>query len=464
MNPEQLWQAVLGELELEISRANFTTWFKHTFIANVQNQRLVIGVPNEFTKSWLENKYHHILQKVLQHITDQTNLMIEYQVLAKKPTMTYMVETHTVTSVAPPTTPLPPSARPASSVPPPSPQDPHQPHPKYSFENFIVGKGNELAKAACSAVAERPGLVYNPLFLYGGVGLGKTHLMQAIGNTIMRLDPTKKVLYVTCETFTNEFIEKIRLGKSEEFKRTYRNVDILLIDDIQFLANKEQTQEEFFHTFNTLHQAQRQIVVSSDRPPKAIASLEKRLTSRFECGMIADISSPDFETRVAILMKKCQDKSLHLSQEILEYIANNIQNNVRELEGALNKVMAYQELNRIPPTLEMTKQILSSLTQYTHKGALTAKQLIQIVSEFFDISIADLIGDSRKKELVLPRQISIYLMREEMKSSFPTIGSVLGGRDHTTAMHGYTKISRELSQDEKMRQDVDLIRQRLYAN
>ncbi|MEK7158476.1 MAG: chromosomal replication initiator protein DnaA [Patescibacteria group bacterium] len=462
MNPEQLWQAVLGELELEISRANFTTWFKHTFIAESQNQRIVIGVPNDFTKSWLENKYHHILQKVLQHITDQTELMIEYQVVTKKSAVAYAMETHMVVDaiIPPPSAPRPTAPQSPSSIPP---LEHHQPHPKYSFENFIVGKGNELARAACTAVAERPGLVYNPLFLYGGVGLGKTHLMQAIGNTILHGDPSKKVLYVTCETFTNEFIEKIRQGKSEEFKRTYRNVDILLIDDIQFLANKEQTQEEFFHTFNTLHQAQRQIVVSSDRPPKAISSLEKRLISRFECGMIADISSPDFETRLAILMKKCQDKGLHLSQEILEYIANNIQNNVRELEGALNKVMAYQDLNRIPPTLETTKQILSSLTQYTHRGALTAKQLIQTVSEFFDISIADLIGDSRKKELVLPRQISIFLMREEMKSSFPTIGSVLGGRDHTTAMHGYNKISKEITNDEKMRQDIDLIRQRLYA-
>ena len=334
---------------------------------------------------------------------------------------------------------------------------------KYTFESFVVGKGNELAKAAATAVVEKPGMVYNPLFIYGGVGLGKTHLMQSIGNSVIEKHPEKKVIYVTCEKFTNDFIRSVRGGNIEEFKNNYRTVDLLLIDDIQFIAGKEGTQEEFFHTFNALHQEDKQIVVTSDRPPKAIPALENRLTSRFEWGMIVDVGSPDLETRNAILEAKCLEKKYELDPQIIQLIAKSIQNNVRELEGALNKVIAYHQLNNTQPTGESVKSLLSSLSASPKKGALTPKQIISTVSEYYDIKTEDLTGGCRKKALVTPRQIIMYLMREELRSSYPAIGHELGGRDHTTAMHAYTKITKEVDDDERTRQDINLIRQKLYA-
>ncbi|MFH0804666.1 MAG: chromosomal replication initiator protein DnaA, partial [Patescibacteria group bacterium] len=334
---------------------------------------------------------------------------------------------------------------------------------RYTFENYIVGKGNELARAACQAVADRPGEVYNPLFIYGGSGLGKTHLLQAIAHEVLKRNPSKKIIYVTCEKFTNEFIKAISQGGAEKFKDTYRSTDLLLIDDIQFLAGKEGTQEEFFRTFNALHQQNKQIVLSSDRPPKAIPALENRLVSRFEWGMIADIGQPDYETRVAILNAKCQEKGFQLTPEIITTIANFIQSNVRELEGALNRIVAFHQLNNTPPTVASIKNILSSVSNYQKReGSLTPKQIANVVATFFDISMNDLLGSSRKKELVVPRQITMYLLREEVKCSYPTIGQELGGRDHTTAMHAYDKIRRALDHDEKIRQDISLIRQRLY--
>lgn len=335
---------------------------------------------------------------------------------------------------------------------------------KYTFENFIVGKENELAQAACLAVAAKLGQVYNPLFLYGGAGLGKTHLIQAIGHQIIKESGhKKKVLYATCESFTNEFITSVRTGKANEFKNTYRLVDLLMVDDVQFLAGKEGTQEEFFHTFNALHQNNKQIVICSDRPPKAIAGLENRLLSRFEWGMIADINPPGLETRMAILESNCKKKNFHLKQEVVEYIATNIQNNIRELEGALNRIIAYHQLNNIEPDLESAKRLLSSLATSPRQSSITIKQLINLVANFFEINIEDLTGQSRKKELVVPRQIVMYLMREEMKSSFPNIGQELGGRDHTTAIHACLKIANEIKTNEKIRKDVELIRQKLCS-
>jgi chromosomal replication initiator protein len=332
------------------------------------------------------------------------------------------------------------------------------------FDTFVVGKGNELAHAAAKAVAERPGAVYNPLFIYGGVGLGKTHLMQAVGHDVLARDPHKKVVYVSSEKFTNEFIQAVSHGGGEKFKNFYRGVDLLLIDDIQFLAGKEGTQEEFFHTFNALHQANKQIIVTSDRPPKSIAALEARLVSRFEWGMIADIAQPDMETRVAILEAKCREKNISLSVDILQYIAGAVQSNVRELEGALNRLMAFAQLNRTEPTLETTKELLKNIAPGSKRGGLTPKQLIAGVAQYFDIQLEDLLGTSRKKELVEPRQIAMYLLREELHASFPSIGHELGGRDHTTAMHACTKISALLNEDEKVKQDIVLIKQRVFGN
>jgi len=454
MNREQLWQATLGELELSLSKANFTTWFKNTFISTQENEKVIIAVPNAFTKVWLEQKYHKAILKALQNVTNSQIKEVIYKVENINTTSQKEVnkESEKIKEVAKQVT--------EEKV---VPKNQFGLNPNNTFNSFVVGKANELAKAACQAVAEKPGLVYNPLFLYGGVGLGKTHLMQAIGNYVLAADDTKKVIYMPCEKFTNEFIRSISNGGINSFKDTYRSVDVLLIDDIQFLAGKEGTQEEFFHTFNALHQSNKQIVLSSDRPPKAIPALEQRLVSRFEWGMIADIASPDLETRIAILETKCKEKGTVLSRDILNYIATSIHSNVRELEGALNKIIAHSQLKNQAPDLAVAKNVLSSLVSASPKKAINPKQLISVVASYFDISTDNLIGQSRKKELVGPRQISMYLMREDLKSSYPNIGQELGGRDHTTAMHAYSKICKEVENNEKTRQDVNLIRQRLYS-
>ncbi|MBI5465683.1 MAG: chromosomal replication initiator protein DnaA, partial [Candidatus Kerfeldbacteria bacterium] len=358
MTNDELWRAALGELELLISKANFTTWFSHTRILSFIDGQVIVAVPNAFTKAWLENKYNTSILKALQNITSNATKTISYQ-----------VELSPTTSASP----AGPAVNKAAETTPST--NSFGLNPRYTFDSFIVGKNNELARAASLAVAQNPGQTYNPLFVYGGVGLGKTHLMQAIGHEIIRHSPGKRVLYVPCEKFTTEFIQAIGSGKMERFKGTYRSVDVLLVDDIQFLSGKEGTQEEFFHTFNTLHQANKQIVISSDRPPKAIQTLENRLISRFEWGMIADIASPDLETRMAILAMKCQEKNYQLDKEIINFLATNIQNNIRELEGALNRLIALHQLNNHPPTIELVKDLLGSLTTTRGLG-LTAKKLL----------------------------------------------------------------------------------------
>ncbi|MFA7314642.1 MAG: chromosomal replication initiator protein DnaA, partial [Candidatus Magasanikbacteria bacterium] len=305
---------------------------------------------------------------------------------------------------------------------------------------------------------------YNPLFIYGGVGLGKTHLIQAIGQTMLESNPQTKILYVSSEKFTNEFVSSVKEGRAKEFKDRYRNVDLLLIDDIQFIGGKEQTQEEFFHTFNELHQQGKQVVLTSDRPPKAIPALEDRLRSRFEWGMIADISAPDLETRLAILQKKAQEKDFQIDEKLIQFIATNVQNNIRELEGALNKIIAYHELKNIAPTEETLKSVLSSFAEQNMRRSLTPREVINTVSSYFDISLEDVLGKSREKKLAFPRQIIMFLLREELKLSYPNIGDELGGRDHTTAMHAHTKIATNIDINLKLKQDLERIKQRLYAN
>lgn len=447
MSPEQLWQSALGQLEVTLSKANFTTWFKNTALLSLEDNRAVISVPNTFTKAWFEKKYHRTISETLQHLTGKTIHEIVYHVGGRPTTIPQPQYGAGVNPITPSASPRPEALECGLN-------------PRYVFSSFIVGKGNELAHAAARAVAARPGAAYNPLFIYGGVGLGKTHLLQAVGHEVLASNPAAKILYVTCETFTNEFIHAVRGGQAKKFKDTYRGVDVLLIDDIQFITGKEGTQEEFFHTFNALHQSNKQIVLSSDRPPKAIPALEARLLSRFEWGMIADIGAPDFETRVAILEAKCLERSYQLDKNIISYVATVIQHNVRELEGALNKIIAFHQLKNIPPTLEFAKKILIS-SQPTRKST-TPKQILQTVSLYFDLPLEDLLGKSREKRLAFPRQIVMYLLREELKSSYPAIGHELGGRDHTTAMHAYTKISREVEGDPKLKQDIELIKQRLY--
>lgn len=462
MNTNELWQAVLGELELKLSKANFTTWFKNTFITDVGDAEIIIGVPNTFTKAWLEKKYHKDIQASLQNFTNQRIKNLIYKVEARQSASRaiaaqeeVIMDMHTTPQFSEPSF--------GQSIPSPASRGELSLNPKYHFQNFIVGKQNELAHAASQAVVSQPGGVYNPLFIYGGVGLGKTHLLQAIGNELLKNSPKMKVLYVTSERFTNEFINAIRTGRAKEFKDMYRQVDLLLIDDIQFITGKEGTQEEFFHTFNALHQNNKQIVLSSDRPPKAIPALEARLLSRFEWGMMADVGSPDFETRMAILETKCREKNYLLEKEILHHIATAIQNNVRELEGALNKIVAFHQFKNINASVDSIKQILASFQPIRTKRNVTPKQLINTVASYFDLDIVELLGKSREKRLAFPRQIIMFIMREEMKSSYPAIGTELGGRDHTTAMHAYEKITNCLVEDEKLQHDIEMIKQKLYT-
>ncbi len=455
MDIQQLWQGALAELEISLSKANFTTWFKNTNIASFNEKRIVVSVPNAFTQTWFEKKYNSKIIKALQRLTNNQVEEVHYRVETTRQTpagtIAHSVVEKTVTIASAPAKEEPRKENHSGL------------NERYVFENFIVGKNNELAHAASIAVSKNPGKGYNPLFIYGDVGLGKTHLLQAIGNSLLKTSGgTMRVLYVTCERFTNDFIHAVRNGRAKEFKDVYRNVDCILIDDIQFITGKEGTQEEFFHTFNALHQTNKQIVLTSDRPPKAIPALEHRLLSRFVQGMIADIALPDLETRIAILETKCQERGMTISKEILSFIAASVQSNIRELEGALNRVLAYHELNRSEPTLDSTKSVLSSLATQSIRRSVTPKQLMATVASFYDITHEDLVGQSRKKELVFPRQIVMYLLREEAQFSYPSIGNELGGRDHTTAIHAYTKIAKAVEIDEKLRQEIHLIRQRLY--
>lgn len=447
MTNQQLWQAILGNLEVTLSKANFTTWFKNTSIIERTDDSITVSVPNSFTKEWLQNKYNADILKALKMVAPEIK-EVRYQVIsnASGPKPIAEQQPKVATGGAnrivqnPVNTGL---------------------NPKYKFETFIVGKGNELAYAACTAVSKKPGQIYNPLFLYGGVGLGKTHLMQAIGHEVLAKNPSMKVLYVTSEKFTNEFVNAISLGRTAQFKELYRNIDVLMIDDIQFLAGKEQTQEEFFHTFNTLHQNNKQIVLSSDRLPKDIPAIEERLVSRFEWGMIADIQAPDFETRLAILKAKAAEKHYDIGTEVLNYIAETIQSNIRELEGALNRLMVYCQLNNANPTIEQAKTVLQGVAS-AKKRVVSVKKLMEVVADFYNISLDDLLRQSRRKEFVKPRQIAMYLMREELENSFPSIGEHFGGRDHTTVMHAVEKIGKLLSEKESMKQELDLIVNKLY--
>jgi len=447
MENDELWRAVLGEIELTLSKANFTTWFKDTFLAAQENERAVVCVPNTFTKAWLEKKYHKEIAAALESVANKKFKEVFYKVEARRANpVSDVTKRSKVRKEGEPNEPIAVNR--------------HGLNSKYVFENFVVGKGNELAHAACQAVSANPGCTYNPLFIYGGVGLGKTHLLQAVGHELSK--KTDKILFVSCEKFTNDYVQAVKNGQVKSFKDRYRSVDLLLIDDIQFMAGKDGTQEEFFHTFNDLHQANKQIVLTSDRPPKSIPALEKRLLSRFEWGMIADVGQPDMETRLAILEKKCKEKNYLLENDILTYIANNIQSNIRELEGALNRLIAYHEFNNYKPTIETAKSILAGLMSSYQQKSTSPKTIIDAVSRFYDINIKDITGKSRKKDLAVPRQIIMYLLREEINASYPTIGQELGGRDHTTAMHAYNKIGNEIKENEKMKQEIESIKQLIY--
>jgi chromosomal replication initiator protein len=443
MTNQQLWQAILGNLELTLSKANFTTWFKNTSIIEKSDNGIVVGVPNAFTKEWLQNKYHVEIIKALKQVSPETK-EVKYQIISPvfiQPQVTKeMARTQTQAKV----------------------QENQTLNPKYTFTTFIVGSHNQLAHAASLAVSKKPGQVYNPLFIYGGVGLGKTHLMQAVGAEALKKDPNAKILYVTSERFTNEFVQALSQCSADQFKQLYRNVDLLLVDDIQFLAGREGTQEEFFHTFNALHQNNRQVVMTSDRLPKEIPAIEERLVSRFEWGMVADIQAPDLETRIAILRTKAREKNYNIEPEILNYIAETIQSNIRELEGALNRLMVYCQLNNTRPSIEQVKSILVNVITPPKKRGVSAKKIIEVVADFYNVSPEDLLKQSRKKEYVNPRQIAMFIIRRELETSLPSIGEFFGGRDHTTVIHAIDKIERIIKEKTNLKQEIELIKDRLY--
>ncbi len=458
MDLQELWKAALGEIELQVSKANYKTWLQNTSIVNRNNGVITVAVPNSFTKEWLENKYHKFILRSLRNIESEIK-EVTYQIKPnqlkedakeKKQTNEDKIAVHKQLDF----TEL--NVDSETNL-----------NPRYTFENFIVGPSNELAHAAAIAISKNLGAKYNPLFIYGGVGLGKTHLIQAIGNRVKSENKNKKIKYVTSERFTSEVITTLRSGSlrpndMDDFKKRWREIDLLIIDDIQFLSGKEKTQDEFFHTFNALYDAGKQIIISSDRPPKSIQTLEERLRSRFEGGMTADIGYPDLETRIAILKTKSNEKGFDFSDDILEYVASNIKKNVRELEGALNRLIASNlNANKKDLNLNEVKKVLNSIIN-SPKKSTTFKNIIKAVAEFYDISEKDLLERSRKKEIVKPRQVIMYLLREELKSSFPFIGLKVGGRDHTTAIHACEKIRKEIELDQNFNDEINIIREKLY--
>jgi chromosomal replication initiator protein len=454
MTNQELWKIALSEIELSISKANFITWFKNTNIISIKNNKITIGVPNNFTKEWLENKYNKITIKALRNTLEQikeVNYIINPQ---KGQIKEIKKDSRKKTKQIP--------AKEQLNLQEYKLDEKTNLNPRYNFESFIVASFNELAHAAARSVIKDPGRIYNPLFIYGGVGLGKTHLIQAIGNEILKEKKYKNVMYISSEKFVADLISSISNRTVEKFKEEYRKYDILIIDDIQFLAGKEKTQEIFFHIFNTLYEKNKQIILSSDRAPKAIPTLEERLKSRFEGGMIADIGQPDFETRLAILKKKTQESGMELSDEILSYIASNVQKNIRELEGALNRVIAFSKLNNTTPDQKQLSKILKTITLNLQKRT-THKKIAEVVADFYDINLSDLINKSRKKEIVKPRQIAMYLLRDELKCSYPFIGSKLGNRDHTTAMYACEKIKKELENNQLLEQELNMIKERIYS-
>ncbi len=447
MDLNDLWEKVLGELELEISKANFTTWFRGTKLLAENDGIVVIGVPNSFSKEWLENKYRRqIVMRLGKYIPNLKQIVVEIGTSAPKKVSVGTVSLDEIKSDKKQKQEF------SSNL-----------NPNHIFDSFVVGNNNRLAHATSQAVANKPGELYNPLFIYGGVGLGKTHLIQAIGNDIKNKFPDKKILYVSCENFTNEFIGSISTGRIKEFKKKYRNIDVFLVDDIQFLSHKEGTQEEFFHTFNALHQSNRQIVITSDRVPKAIPELEGRLSSRFGWGMVADIQPPNLETRIAILKAKANAKNIQLKDEVIQYLAQNIISNIRELEGALTKIMSYIQLYEEDLNISSVKELMKDLVDKSQKNSSTPDVIIKVVCKFFNISREELMGKKRIKDLVYPRQLTMYMLRHELNMSYPLIGREMGGKDHTTIIYGVEKITKGAARNEGIKSDLSSIRELIYV-
>lgn len=450
MEITEIWQAALGEMEVILSKPNYSTWFKNTNLLSVENSKAIIGVPNAFTASWLKKKYHQSILDALNKRQPGIK-QVEYQI-ASRP----LPET---------TKSANPSALPSHPVP--KNKESNGPQfnlrPDYIFDNFVTGPNNRLAFASAQAVAQNPGRAHNPFFIYGGVGLGKTHLLHAIGNYILRHKPKANILYLSCEDFCNEYINSIQRRATAGFKKKYRNIDVFLVDDIQFLSRKEGTQEEFFHTYNALYQKNRQIIMTSDKLPRAIPHLEDRLSSRFGAGLVADIQPPNSETRQAILRAKAQGKGWNVPNEAIEFIALNLKTNVRELEGALNRLVAQALITGQEITEEFSRRTLEGIIASSEHKNFSPDTIIKSVAKFFSSNEKDLLGKSRERKLVRPRQIIMYLLREELKLPFPKIGEILGGKDHSTIMHGHKLICSLIKKDGDLNNNITLIKESLYG-
>lgn len=454
MSPNDLWQTALGQLRLQMTRATFDTWLKSSQGLSLQGDTLVIGVPNAYAKDWIEQRLE---PTVLQTLTDINGRSLDCSFVVA-PINGSSGDLVALGGSAFPEivfeqTPLPALTPNGASSPVP------KLNPRYTFETFVVGSSNRMAHAAAQAVAEQPAGRYNPLFIYGGVGLGKTHLLHAIGHAA--LGRGQRVLVVSSEKFTNDLINAIRTHSTDDFRSVYRVADVLLIDDIHFIAGKESTQEEFFHTFNAIYESEGQIVMTSDRPPQSIATLEDRLRSRFQWGLQVDVEPPDLEMRIAILRGKNEQSSQPVPDPIIEIIAQAVQQNVRELEGALNRVIAYAQVNQLPLTVETARKALADLTLRHEAPALD--DILRVVAAHYGLGVTELSGRGRSAGVAEPRQVAMYLMREETDASFQAIGGAIGGRDHTTVLHGWEKISRLIEQDPNLRRDILRIRETLYS-
>jgi len=445
------WQSVLADLELQISRPNFLTWLKNSRLVKKEDDgRVIVGFTNNFAKEWVENKYNKLIIESLRNI-DDTIKRVEYVVILENKAP---IETKTQEKKVSQQEILPDfKIDPETNL-----------HPRYTMDSFVVGSSNELAHAATMAVVKNVGKKYNPFFIYGGTGLGKTHLIQAAGNEIKNLYKNKiKVKYVPSEKFVNDVVWAIRNKRMDDIKEKYRNIDVLIIDDIQFIGGKERSEEEFFHTFNVLYENNKQIILSSDRPPAAIPTLEARLRSRFEGGMIADITYPDYEMRLAIIKNKLRDKNLSLSDDVCSMVSNKIQRNIRELEGILNKIIFYQEVKNVDLDAKGVEEIINNIIQQSARN-ITGGQIIKAVADFYEMTITDLINRSRKKSVVEPRQVAAFLLRELIDMSYNDIGDKLGKRDHTTAIYACEKISQEINKNQNLSQKIILIKDVIYKN
>ncbi len=449
-NIHDLWNQALAKIEKKVSKPSFETWLKATKANDIQNDVIIVTAPNEFARDWLEDHYADLTSDTIEQLTG-TRLKPKFVIPQHDMEEDFILD--------------PPPKKRAQHE---GGQTNHSTktmlNDKYTFDTFVIGSGNRFAHAASLAVAEAPAKAYNPLFIYGGVGLGKTHLMHAIGHYVMDHNPNAKVVYLSSEKFTNEFINAIRDNKAVHFRNKYRNVDVLLIDDIQFLAGKEQTQEEFFHTFNALHEESKQIVISSDRPPKEIPTLEDRLRSRFEWGLITDITPPDLETRIAILRKKAKAENLDIPNEVMLYIANQIDTNIRELEGALIRVVAYSSLINQDMNADLAAEALKDIIPNSKPKILTITDIQKLIGEHYHLKLEDFKAKKRTKSVAFPRQIAMYLSRELTDSSLPKIGSEFGGRDHTTVIHAHEKISKLLANDQEFQEKIQELMDQLRTS